>query len=276
MQLNKACELEDFSDLEFLHVAKAVFGPKETAGTDWPKGREDRKFWEVIMAVLSAQRHLDGARRSYALGIGAGIEASSFILTNFFERVVATDLYGGDWKDDAPVDMLSNPARYAGSIPFCRDRLVVERMDARDLRFNDTTFDFVYSCSSIEHFGSHEDIAKAATEMGRVLKPGGIIAVSTELCIDGVPRPLGARTLLLSEKQIHDLIIAPSGCLPVDPPNYNVSGATKSKPTSFRKALRDLRHVRSRFQDRWSQYPHIVLEFSGVKWTSVQITLRKN
>jgi SAM-dependent methyltransferase len=277
MRLNKACELEDFCDEEFLAAADRVFGPAEKRGNLWPRGYEDRKVWEITMVVLSMERHLDASRRRSALGIGAGTEASSFILTNYFDWVFATDLYkgSGSWKREAPSTMLEDPARHAGSIPFRPGRLVVQHMDAVKLRFEDNAFDFIYSCSSIEHFGNEDGVAAAAREMGRVIKPGGVIALSTELCIGGRPQLLKPATWLFSPEQIQRLIIDPSGCLPVDPPDYRVSAATRATPTDFRKAVREVRRMRSRLQDRWSTYPHVILELPDVAWTSIHLVLRK-
>ena len=43
------------------------------------------------------------------------------------------------------------------------------------LRYPDDTFDGIFSSGSIEHFGDLQDVANAAYEMGRVLKPGGVL-----------------------------------------------------------------------------------------------------
>jgi SAM-dependent methyltransferase len=75
--------------------------------------------------------------------------------------------------------MLEDPAAHA---PFAyrEDRLEVRRMDARRLEFADESFDVVYSLSSLEHFGGPADVARAAAEIGRVLRPGGVAL----LCVD--------------------------------------------------------------------------------------------
>lgn len=59
--------------------------------------------------------------------------------------------------------------------------------DARFLPFADESFDAVFSYSVIQHF-SYEDAAKAFSEAGRVLKPGG-------RCLIQMPNWLGARSL---------------------------------------------------------------------------------
>jgi SAM-dependent methyltransferase len=56
-------------------------------------------------------------------------------------------------------------------------------MDARALDFPDDSFDAVVSFSSIEHFGDADDIARAASEIGRVLRPGGYAFLVTEVFV---------------------------------------------------------------------------------------------
>src|SRR3546814_19579580 len=69
-------------------------------------------------------------------------------------------------------------------------RLVVQHMDALDLRYEDDSFDAIFSSSSIEHFGTHADVARSIRQAHRVLKPGGVLSLSTELRIAGpVPGP---------------------------------------------------------------------------------------
>ncbi len=63
----------------------------------------------------------------------------------------------------------------------------MQHIDGRWLRFPDETFDGIYSSGSIEHFGGLDFVANAAFEMGRVLKPGGVLTLSTEFKIAGPP-----------------------------------------------------------------------------------------
>ncbi len=82
--------------------------------------------------------------------------------------------------------MLVDPDLYA-PYPYRRNRLTVSYMDALDLRFEDETFDFVVSFGSIEHFGGIGAAGRSLAEAARVLKPGGVAAVTTEFAIDGGP-----------------------------------------------------------------------------------------
>jgi SAM-dependent methyltransferase len=53
-------------------------------------------------------------------------------------------------------------------------------MDGTQLDFPDDSFDVVWSCSSIEHFGRHEGATRSMREIERVLRPGGVASVITE------------------------------------------------------------------------------------------------
>jgi SAM-dependent methyltransferase len=277
LSLNKVCDLRDFRDSEFLKVATWAFGLAETKGGSWPVGREDRKHWEVVMATMAVLRYLPIKRRVRALGVGAGTEATSFILTRLFQEVVATDLYEdeGTWCQDSPGDMLSNPARYAGSVPFDIDRLSVKHMNATALDCEDASCDYVYSSSAIEHFGPEEQIAKSAFEIGRVLRPGGIASLSTEYRIYGGSEWLDKYTYLFTKKAIEQLIIEPSGCERVDSPVWSVSVRTMLSLTSQQRAQEQARRMTNRLQFQWNKYPHVVLYGRGQAWTSLQITMRK-
>src|ERR1039458_10643028 len=100
MVMNKVCEIEDFASPGLSHVLKTFLPKPPGVPHDWPTGREDRKLWEVGMAVLSVQKYIPESRRNHALGVGAGTEATSFILTMLFKQVFATDLYGGNQRSE--------------------------------------------------------------------------------------------------------------------------------------------------------------------------------
>lgn len=274
--LNKVCNLEDFQDRDIVPILTEWFGKTRKSDRAWPVGKEDRKFWEVAMIILAVQRHLAQDERSMALGVGAGIEATNFILSNLFRWVFLTDLYGANgWHGDCPGAMLVKPETFSPGIPINERRIIVQHMNGTDLRFEDNSFDLVYSSSSIEHFGAPEQVKQAAREMGRVVRPGGLISLSTEWKVSGTRGSLNCDTLLFTRSEIEELIIAPSGCMVVDEPIYEVSEATLAQPTEFDDAVRDLSRMTGRYLDNWSRYPHILLRDAEMSWTSVQVTLKK-
>ena len=57
------------------------------------------------------------------------------------------------------------------------------QMNATQLLMPDETVDFVYSVSSIEHFGGLRIALAHVREAARILKPGGILAFSTEFIL---------------------------------------------------------------------------------------------
>jgi SAM-dependent methyltransferase len=62
-------------------------------------------------------------------------------------------------------------ARARGKVDFCLE-------DARQLRFKDASFDVVYSMSVLEHIEGENGDSVALGELVRVLKPGGLLALS--------------------------------------------------------------------------------------------------
>jgi SAM-dependent methyltransferase len=269
---NKACGLEDFADPELIAVLREVYSQEgaSEAGPAFPAGAERRKHWEVAMSVRALRDF--GALRPDAeiLGVGAGTETTVFYLTRHARRVVATDLYlaPGDWEREAHPLMLIAPERLA-PMPFERDRLVVQHMDGRWLRFPDDSFDGIFSSGSIEHFGGFEDIAAAAYEMGRVLKPGGVLTLATELLLQGPPGSTGwPGVVLFSAETLRRQIIEASGLKPVDAPDLSVSERTLATGSPLVEMIREIENGRESF-------PHLVLTHDSQVFGSVHLTLRK-
>ncbi|HEX2043050.1 MAG TPA: class I SAM-dependent methyltransferase [Acidimicrobiales bacterium] len=285
MNFNKVCELEDFSDPELAAVIrdvcdhKAVYFPPE-----FPVGAEARKDWEVAMTVR-ALRHFGAiAPDAKILGVGAGTEDTIFYLSRHVGQVFVTDRYldAGAWSPLAPVAMLIDPS-FVAPFEFDSQRLVVQHMDGRALRYPDETFDGVFSSGSIEHFGELEDVANAAYEMGRVLKPGGILALSTEFRFSGPPGGVGwpGSTLLLSEAEIQRYIVEASGLEPVDELHAEVSERTIATRRDFARALADHDARVAEGDGEVPEYtcwdfPHVVLVHDGYVFGSVHLTLRRS
>ena len=232
MNFNKVCELEDFADPELVGYIREVCVHKTAHFPErYPAGYEARKDWEVAMSVR-ALRHFGALHpQSVLLGVAAGTEDTIFYLTRHARQVFVTDRYlgAGAWGPVAPMAMLVDPG-FLAPFDFDPNRLVVQHMDGRCLRYPDETFDGIFSSGSIEHFGELIDVAHAAYEMGRVLKPGGVLVLSTEFKISGPPDGIGwpGDALLLSAENLQRYIVEASGLEPVDDLGTDLSEPTRA------------------------------------------------
>jgi SAM-dependent methyltransferase len=258
---NKLCELEDFDDPSLRRYLDAIFAGHGKRLLAFAAGREHRKAWEVAQAARAlvdfGAAHVDAE----LLGVAAGTEETIFWLTNHARRVHAIDLYldPGGWEADAPPSMLIDPGEYA-TCPWNDRRLVVQHMDARKLRYEDESFDGIFSSSSIEHFGEREDVHRALAEMWRVLKPGGVVSLSTEYRVRG-PGPGLSGTLIFDAAEIDDIIVRPFAWELVEPLDLRLSERTRATELPLAEA--------------GGRYPHLVLREGELAFTSVHLALRK-
>jgi SAM-dependent methyltransferase len=293
----KLCELADFRDPDLRGVIRDVggIGPERP---DFPDGEEHRKYWEVSMSLRSLRDF--GAIRDDAeiLGVGAGGEATIFWLTRYVRRVFATDLYleEDSWSaTDSGAGMLIDPK---GDVNFEWNprRLVVQHMNGVELRYEDESFDGIFSAGSIEHFGELEDIRRSVEEMYRVLKPGGVAAIATEFRLDGPPGVPG--TVLFDEGQLRSVLLDGMRWELASPLDLSISEESLRDPIDLQALMAAesgnseppgrLRRIRSRLrgsepegkpepasQHLPTPYPHIVLHFEKYLWTSVHLALIK-
>ncbi|MDQ4132797.1 MAG: FkbM family methyltransferase [Actinomycetota bacterium] len=285
LPLNKPCELEDFSHPELVPVIRDVCGYKLShLPAEFPHQAEHRKDWEVAMAVRAFRQLGVLHRDATLLGVAAGVEDTTFYLTRHVRQVFATDRYldSGEWSTVAPLSMLADPQAVA-PFDFDPNRLIVQHMDGRRLRYPDETFDGVFSSSSVEHFGDLQDVANAAYEMGRVLKPGGVLSLSTEIRLSGPPGGIGwpGMTLVFSPENLQRFIIDASGLEPVDELQTTVSDSTLATQRDITLAIQD-HHAKvaaagDEALDEYAlwEFPHLVLVHEGYVFTSVHLALRK-
>jgi SAM-dependent methyltransferase len=260
--LNKICELGDFRDDELRGYMSAIYA-RPGRGPAYAPDREHRKHWEAAQAARTFERF--GALHPDAeiLGVGAGIEETTFWLTNRVRRVFATDLYldAGVWAADAPAQMLTDPGRYA-TCDWNPRRLVVQHMDARDLSYEDGSFDGVYCTSSLEHFGGRAEITAALAEIQRVVRPGGVVSLSTEYRLRG-DGPGISGTRMFDADELARWIVEPFAWQLVEPLDLGVSQETLASEQAQDAAAAG--------QLCW---PHIVLAEGDLAWTSVHLALR--
>lgn len=242
-QYAKLCDLRDFEDRELIDTVRSLLPERD------PYEHIERKVWEyaMVMMFLRDTGHLDS--RSRVLSVGAGDERVLFWLTNHVGKMVATDIYGEGpfaWRE-AQASMLTDPGSHAPAYPWREEALEVHHMDGRRLTFPDASFDAVFTVSSIEHFGAPHDIARAAAEIGRVLKPGGHALIITEYLVhhDLLDRAAGvlarlragirtghdpghSRRATLAEvfapRELESVLIRPSGLVQMQPLDKRTSG----------------------------------------------------
>jgi SAM-dependent methyltransferase len=287
-QYNKLCDVRDFDDPDMVRMLRSLLPERD------PKIHIERKVWEYAMLMLFFEDtgHLNG--RSEVLSVGAGDERVLFWLTNHVARMVATDIYGeGRFAGkEAKATMLEDPAAHAPAYEWRPERLEVQWMDGRQLEFPDASFDAVFTISSIEHFGSPADIARAAAEIGRVLRPGGHAVIVTEYLVrrhplDAAPVDLALRLATLgrrrrgatlrrravvaemfTRRELEQRIIRPSGLTLMQPLDTTLSPQTWDNLTTL--------HYDCSMSPRTGQfYPSVLLRYSRSVFTSACLVLVK-
>jgi SAM-dependent methyltransferase len=293
LSYNKLCNLEDFADPALRSLIREIL-PHEVVrfGDSFPAGVEMRRYWEIAMAVRAFRDFGVLHDQAEVLGVGAGNEPTIFYLTTQVKRVFATDIYlsrDGKWSPEANSSMLTEPG---GNWPgaWNPQRLVVQHMDGRSLRYPDESFDGVFSCGSIEHFGTWEDIGRAASELCRVLKPGGILALSTEYLIEG-PDNGQPGLMFFGREQLDRHLIGTMPWELVSPLDLTLSEKTRKSVVSQNEAYRRYRkHIKKHGRLLYHEFendilPRIVMSDASFRrrvrgrtphvWTSISVVLRK-
>ncbi len=251
-RVNKLCGEEDWHGEDWLRLF-------DDLGESHIRVDKHRKAWEWVQGIYALQ-HLDQLREdATAIGVGAGVESVLYYLANRIKMVTATDIYGeGDFVGyEAPADMLTDPSKYA-KFPFREDHLKAVHMDGLHLEFPDNHFDFAFSFSSIEHFGGHAASAQAVAEMGRVVKPGGAVIITTEVVLNGIVD----EEYFLPE-EVDQYLIAGQEIRPIEDIDFSMSEKTFAN------------YVDTANPDFIYQLPHLVLKRGPIYYTSVCLVLEK-
>jgi SAM-dependent methyltransferase len=285
-QFAKLCDVRDWDDPELLAAIDEILPEREAAT------HVERKVWEFAMLALFLEQTGRMSEATEALAVGAGDERIVFWLANRLGLVVATDIYGegGFAGREAGASMLEDPAAHA-PFPYREYRLEVRWMDARHLEFPDESFDVVFSLSSFEHFGGPDDVAAAARELGRVLRPGGHAFVVTECFVrrhplNAAPVDLAVRLATFGRKrkraglrrravvvevftprELERLVVRPSGLELMQPLDLSLSAAGWENLTRT-----DAHGLHPATGDYW---PHVLLQAGRSVFTSVALPLHK-
>lgn len=100
------------------------------------------------------------------LEIGSG---TGEIISYIKDKYKNSDAYGLDYSDISVNNSQKNSSRFGISVNFTQG-------DIMNMNFEDSKFDVIFGDQVIGHI---EDYSKAIIEIKRVLKPGGILALST-------------------------------------------------------------------------------------------------
>lgn len=216
-----------------------------------------RKAWEFAVCLEGLERLGVVTPQARALSVGAGTEAPLFYFANKIEMMTAVDLYDSTHTEGNPA-MLTSPWSFA-PYEYRRDHLRVMQMSGCDLHFSAESFNFVFCLSSIEHFGPRAAIIQALAEIKRVLRPGGVACIITELILHGEPHneyfmPREMETIFLSD------------------PFFALTGGPARMDIAAELMTLAVDVTDPHFID---QSPHIVLADKHRMWTSFSMFLKK-
>lgn len=249
---SKLCDLADWDDAEFALLGTAIMG------TSPDSNFRHRKLWEFTKLVQALQALDLCTPNSIGLSVAAGHERVLYYLARYVRQIIATDVYGdSDFSQhEANSQVLTSGDRYA-PYDYPRERLQFLYMNALKLDFPEGLFDFAFCLSSIEHFGGVRNAAQAIREMGRVVKPGGLVFVTTDCTLNGY-----VTNEVFSRKQIQTLVAENSDLRLLAPISWEVSDGS-------------LQHVLNMRRDDLAVSPHLNLRLFASVFTSISLVLQK-
>jgi len=171
MLINKCLDVEDLELVSFKSIIAYIEEMRQLAKTHnvpylWS---HDCRRWEYACAIMYS-----GIRTGMkVLDIGSAGSLLPYYLAIAGCQVYATDLH----------EFLANDSRLA---ELFQVELTYEAQDVQNLDYEDNSFDAVTCISVIEHV---PDDGKAMKEMARVLKKGGVLALSTDVHPQYLPYP---------------------------------------------------------------------------------------
>jgi len=183
MILTKPLDMNDLNTPEFVHI-NSLFN--KYFGSNWPEVPLRR--WEYIAAIIFTGI-LSHSNTIKILEAGAGCSVfTPFLALNGF-NVESFDISGKHRRVERNI-------KY-----HVEDRVHEHDMNLLDIEFDDNHFDFVFCISAIEHVNAgHFGIPRLAGcgdcghmdamhELARVLKPGGLMFLTTDYADKYYPPP---------------------------------------------------------------------------------------
>jgi SAM-dependent methyltransferase len=276
---SKLIDCEDFAS-PALRPLLAEINEQDALGFGTPRGDvvPDARQWQWAMALRALDEAGVAGDGHWIAGIGAGTEATTFALARRGAHVVAVDRYLArtPWSAAAPAGMLVDPARHC-LLDMPRGHVIAVHSNAVRLNLPSSAFDGVFCCGTLEHLGSFDAVALATREIARILKPGGVAVIATEMRIDG-PSDLDGfhdDVLLFTSALIQRHVVEASGLVLRTPLDLRQSDATFES----RSAVADFVERASTVQcldEKRAQPPGLVLYHEGFLFCPVVLTLHKD
>jgi len=187
LPLSKLIDADDFDAPELASYLREIDALESLrSGSSTADRLADPKQWQAAMTLRALDAEGVASAGHLIGGVGAGTEATLFALAQRGAVVFAMDRYleRTAWSDVAPAGMLIDPHQYS-PIDYPHGHVIALHSSALALNVPSNTFDGVFCNGLIEHLGSLANVATAAKEIGRVLKPGGVATIATEFRVDG-------------------------------------------------------------------------------------------
>lgn len=138
------------------------------------KGLHMTRIFEYPWAVIES----DLKPSDVVLDAGGGLSLFPFFLSSRCEKVVNVDI---SYHKRFAIDMVAL-REIAKKLGYMNLEIVIE--DIKSMHFKDDTFDKVYCISTIEHVPLKQQF-EMIDEMYRVLKPNGILILTTDVILQG-------------------------------------------------------------------------------------------
>jgi SAM-dependent methyltransferase len=275
------------------HVSKHPFeyypiceltNPNKWYSSEWAKLQEGLTYYHLDFIHMKSWKRLQyiyGLKKlevqndnSIGLGMDVGHEPLIYFFCSKVKHIVTTDIcdeksIGMAAAKEGDPEILSDVDKFA-PFPYKKERLEIKRMKGRKLEFPENTFVFIWSCSSIEHFGGHEEAAKSIKEMERVLKHSGFLALATEFVIhqDIITGFKSEHPYFFNLEALYKYLIASHNLKSVQNINFSLSAY-------YIKIYIKLPEESQSPHMNMHRKPHIVLCQGNVLFTSIFLFFRK-
>jgi SAM-dependent methyltransferase len=168
-------------------------------------------LWVILNRITNLDRRLEARDKlldeipwrgdETVLDVGCG---NGILIMGAAKRLTTGKAIGIDIWTEGSGDNRPEVFRENAKIEGVADRVTLQNEDARQLPYDDESFDVIISGLTIHHLGFDTD--KAMNEMARVLKPGGRMAIYDEPSTVFYSAKLMRQNGLQVEKKTMDMV----------------------------------------------------------------------